>query len=180
MTDTATRTTTWTIDASHTSVEFSVKHMMFSNAKGRFSDVSGTITVDNEAIENSSVSVEIATASIDTRDEKRDGHLRSADFFDVENYPTITFTSTKVEPARGNDLKVTGDLTIRGVTMPVTLDVEINGEGVNPWGQRVMAATATTRISRKDFGLTWNAALESGGVLVGDDVKITIDLEANA
>ncbi len=180
MTDTAARTTTWTIDPVHTAVEFAVKHMMFATARGRFTEVSGTFTLDNEAIENSTVNVEIDAQSVTTNDEKRDGHLRSADFFDVENFPTLTFQSTKVERASSNNYKVTGDLTIRGVTRPAVLDVEVHGEGVNPWGQKVLGAAATTKVNRKDFGLNWNAALESGGVLVSDEVKIAIDLEANA
>jgi polyisoprenoid-binding protein YceI len=179
MTETATKTTIWTLDTAHSVVEFSVKHMMFATAKGRFSEFSGQIALDNEQIENSSVTVEIAAASIDTRDEKRDGHLKSADFFDAENHPTLTFTSTKVE-AKGDDLKVTGDLTIRGVTHPVVLEAEFNGKGVNPWGQQVISYSAKTKINRKDFGLNWNAALESGGVLVSDEVKIAIEIEANA
>jgi len=182
MTDTATATTTtaWTIDPSHSAVEFSVKHMMFATAKGRFSDVTGTITLDNEEVTNSAVDVEINAASIDTHDAKRDEHLKSADFFDVETYPTITFRSTKVESAGGSDLRVTGDLTIHGVTKEVVLDAKFNGQGTNPWGQGVLSYSATTTINRKDFGLNWNAALESGGVLVSDEVKITIEIEANS
>ena len=179
MTDTATRTTVWTIDPTHSAVEFSVKHMMFATAKGRFSDVSGTITIDNGNIENSAVDVTIGAASIDTRDEKRDGHLRSADFFDAENHPTLTFRSTRVE-RDGDDLKVSGDLTIRGVTRPVVLEAGYNGQGVNPWGQQVLSYSATAKINRKDFGLNWNAALETGGMLVGEEVKIQIELEANS
>jgi len=179
MTDTATQTTIWTLDTAHSVVEFSVKHMMFATAKGRFSEFSGQIALDNEHVENSSVTVEINAASIDTRDEKRDAHLKSADFFDVETYPTITFTSTKVE-AVGDDLKITGDLTLHGVTRPVVLEAEFNGKGANPWGQQVISYSATTKINRKDFGLNWNAALESGGVLVSDEVKISIEIEANA
>lgn len=180
MTDTATATTVWTIDPTHSSVEFSVKHMMFATAKGRFSDVKGTITLDNENVANSSVEVEIGAASVDTRDAKRDEHLKSADFFDVESHPTLTFTSTRVEPAGGSDLKVTGDLSMHGVTKEVVLDTEFNGQGTNPWGQGVISYTAHTKINRKDFGLNWNAALESGGVLVGEDVKIAIEIEANS
>lgn len=179
MTDTATRTTVWTIDNAHSAVEFAVKHMMFATAKGRFGTVSGTIEIDNQDLANSSVDVTIDAASIDTRDEKRDGHLKSADFFDVENHPAITFKSTKVVPD-GNDLKVHGDLTIRGVTHPVVLDAEYNGQGVNPWGQQVISYSATTKINRKEYGLNWNAALETGGMLVGDDIKISIEIEANA
>lgn len=180
MTDTAaTTTTTWTIDPSHSVVEFSVKHMMFATVKGRFTEVDGTITVDNANIANSSVDVTIGAASIDTRDAKRDEHLRSADFFDVETFPTLTFKSTSVE-AKGNDLKVTGDLTIHGVTKQVVLDSELNGQGTNPWGQQVISYSASTKINRKDYGLNWNAALESGGVLVSDEVKISIEIEATA
>jgi polyisoprenoid-binding protein YceI len=179
MTETATTTTVWTIDPAHSFVEFAVKHMVFATAKGRFSELSGQITLDEEQIENSSVAVEIAAASVDTHDEKRDAHLRSADFFDVETYPTLTFTSTKVV-AHGDDLKITGDLTIRGVTRSVVLDAELNGRGANPWGQQVLSYSATTKINRKDFGLNWNAALESGGVLVSDDVRIAIEIEANS
>lgn len=180
MTQTATATTVWTIDTSHSVVEFSVKHMMFATSRGRFSEVQGTITLDNEHVANSTVEVEIGAASIDTHDAKRDEHLRSADFFDVETFPTLTFRSTRVEPAGGSGLKVTGDLTIHGVTKEVVLDTELNGQGTNPWGQGVISYSAHTKINRKDFGLTWNAALESGGVLVSDDVRITIEIEANS
>ncbi len=179
MTDTATATTVWTIDNSHSAVEFAVKHMVFATAKGRFGNISGTIELDNENVANSTVNVTIDATSIDTRDEKRDGHLKSADFFDVENYPEITFRSTQVTPD-GDDLKVTGDLTVRGVTHPVVLDAEFNGIGKNPWGQQVISYSATAKINRKEFGLNWNAALETGGMLVGDDIKISIEIEANA
>jgi polyisoprenoid-binding protein YceI len=179
MTDTATTTTVWTIDPAHSVVEFSVKHMVFATAKGRFAEFTGTIELDNEHIENSSASVEIQAASVDTHDEKRNGHLKSADFFDVETYPTLTFTSTGVK-AHGDDLKITGDLTIRGVTHQVVLDAEFNGQGVNPWGQQVISYSAKTKINRKDYGLNWNAALESGGVLVSDEVKIAIEIEATS
>lgn len=172
-------TTTWTIDPSHSVVEFAVKHMVFATAKGRFSEFSGTITLDQDNIANSSASVEIAAASVDTRDAKRDEHLRSADFFDVENFPTLTFVSTGVQP-KGNDLSIAGNLTIHGVTRPVVLEAEFNGQGTNPWGKQVISYSASTKINRKDFGLNWNAALESGGVLVSDEVKITIEIEAIA
>jgi len=180
MTDTLTKTNVWTIDPVHSSVEFAVKHMMFATAKGRFSGVKGDIEIDRENLANSTVNVEIDAASVDTRDEKRDGHLKSADFFDVENFPTLTFASTAVEPASGADLTVTGDLTIRGVKRQVALAAEFNGEGTNPWGQSVIGYSATTKINRKDFGLYWNTALETGGVIVGDDVKITLEIEANS
>ncbi len=180
MTDTATATTVWTIDPAHSSLEFAVKHMMFTTAKGRFSGVKGEIVVDNENIANSAVKVEIDAATVDTRDEKRDEHLKAADFFDVVKFPALTFSSTNVEPAGGSELTVTGDLTIRGVTRQVVLDVEFNGEGRNPWGQSVIGYSATTKFDRTDFGLTWNAALETGGVLVSDDVKISIEIEATS
>lgn len=179
MTDTATTTTVWTIDHSHSVVEFAVKHMMFATVKGRFSDVSGAITIDHENLANSHVDVTIDAASVDTHDDKRNGHLRSADFFDTENHPALTFRSTRVVP-HGQDLTVTGDLTIRGVSHPAILDVEFNGQGVNPWGQQVISYSATTKINRKDYGLNWNAALETGGMLVGDEIKITIEIEANS
>lgn len=172
-------TTTWTIDPSHSVVEFSVKHMVFATAKGRFSEFSGAINLDSDNVANSSATVEIVAASVDTRDAKRDEHLKSADFFDVENFPTLTFTSTRVEP-KGDDLRIEGDLTIHGVTKPVVLEAEFNGQGANPWGQQVISYSASTKINRKDFGLNWNAALESGGVLVSDEVKISIEIEATA
>ncbi len=173
-------TTTWTIDATHSSVEFAVKHMMFSTAKGRFSDVKGTITLDEQDLTNSKVDVEIAVASIDTRDEGRDAHLRGPDFFDAERYPTATFRSTRVEPAEGNNLRVTGILQIRDVSREVVLDATLNGRGTSPFGPQVIGYSATTTINRKDFGLTWNAPLETGGVLVGEEVRISIDIEATS
>ncbi|MGB3329589.1 MAG: YceI family protein [Thermomicrobiales bacterium] len=171
--------TAYTIDAAHSSVEFAVKHMVFSTAKGRFNDFAGTINLDEGDLANSSVNVTIQAASIDTRDEGRNGHLKSADFFDVENYPTITFTSTAVKVTGDGEFNVTGDLTIRGVTKSVVLKAERTGEGVNPWGVKVVGFAAETKINRKDFDLNWNAALEAGGVLVADDVKISIEVEAN-
>jgi len=178
--DTASRTT-WEIDPKHSLVELSVKHMMFTTVKGRFGDVKGTIVIDDSNPANSSVEAEIAAASIDTREEQRDAHLRSADFLDAETYPTITFKSRRVEGARGSDsLKVTGDLTMRGVTRDVVLDTTLNGRGKNPQGQDVAGFTAETTINRKDFGLNWNAALESGGLLVSDAVKILIEVQASA
>lgn len=170
--------TVWAIDASHTVAEFGIKHMMVSTTKGRFADVQGTIELDEADIANSSVRVEIDVASIDTHDEKRDAHLRSPDFFDAENHPKITFVSTKIEPEKGDRFRVMGDLTIRGTTRPVVLDAEFGGRGTTPWGSEVIAYTASTQISRKDFGLTWNVGLEAGGVLVGDTVKISLEVEA--
>lgn len=178
-TESATGAQTWTIDPAHSLAEFGVRHMMVSTVKGRFKDVEGTLIIDDSDLSKSSVHVEIAAASIDTRDEKRDAHLRSADFLDADNYPTITFTSTKVEPRGANDLRVTGDLTIRGVTRPVELKATFNGRGKSPFGQEVIGYSATTSINRKDFGLVWNVGLETGGVLVGDEVKISLEVEAN-
>lgn len=170
--------TTWRIDPSHTTVEFAVKHMMFATAKGRFGDVAGTIVLDEGDVARSSVEVEIDAASIDSRDAKRDGHLRSEDFLHVEQYPLVTFRSSRVEPAGGERLLVVGDLTLRGVTREVTLRAEPAGRGTSPWGSEVIGFSASTQISRKDFGLSWNVALETGGWLVGDAVTVQIDLEA--
>jgi polyisoprenoid-binding protein YceI len=177
MTDTMTRTSTWAIDTSHSSVEFAVKHMMFSTVKGSFTEFSGQIVLDEQNIENSTVTVDIDPRSVNTRDEKRDEHLRDADFFGIEQNPTMTFVSTGIE-ADGDDLKITGDLTMNGVTREVVLDAEFNGRGMSPFGMEVIGYTAKTRINRRNFDMTWNAALEAGGMLVSEDVKITLDIEA--
>lgn len=176
----ATGMSAWSIDASHSGVEFAVKHMMVSTTRGRFGEFAGTITADDADPTRGSVTVEIAVASVDTRDAKRDEHLRSADFFDAAQFPTITFASKRIEPVNGgaDRLRVVGDLTIRGVSREVVLDAEFNGRGVNPWGQEVAGWTATTEIDRRDYGLTWNAALEAGGMLVSDTVKIALEIEA--
>lgn len=179
MTDTATRTTVWTIDPEHSVVEFSVKHLKIATVKGRFSDLTGQITVDHENIQNSSVDVEIGAASIDTRNENRDAHLRSADFFDVEVFPTLTLKSSRVEPD-GDDITITGDLTMHGITRQVVLDAKLNGQAADPTGQRIISYSARTELNRKDFGLTWNTTVETGGVLVGEDVRIDIDIQAYA
>jgi len=178
MTDTATTTTTWTIDSAHSVIEFAVKHMMFTTAKGRFQDFDGTITIDEQDVTNSIVDVTIKPGSISTQAEDRDNHLRGADFFDVETFPDVTFRGTSVESAGGDDLRVTGELTIRDVTRPVVLDAAFQGRGTNPWGQKVIGYEATTKFSRKAFGLGWNQALESGGVLVSDEVKLSLDIQA--
>lgn len=170
---------TWVIDNAHSSAEFSVRHMMVSNAKGRFSKVSGTFEFDETNPSASEVEATIDVSSINTHDEKRDGHLISPDFFDVAVYPTITFKSTKVEKKSDEKFVVEGDLTIRDVTKSVTLDVEYNGQGKNPWGITVAGFNAITAINRKDFGLNWNAALETGGVIVGENVKISLEIEGN-
>lgn len=173
--------TIWQLDPAHTSVEFAVKHMMFTTVRGRFTDVKGTITVDEENPDASMVEVEIGVASLDTGVEDRDKHLRSADFFDVENYPTLTFRSKRVEGAmkeEGDKFKVIGDLTMRGKTMEVTLDAVFQGTGTDPWGGTRAGFSATAMIDRRDWGLQWNQALETGGVLVGNNVKLEIEAQA--
>jgi polyisoprenoid-binding protein YceI len=167
----------WTIDASHTNASFSVRHLMISNVKGQFTELSGDADYDPENPEAARISVSIDVASVHTREEKRDAHLRSADFFDVEKFPKMTFESKKVTK-KGEGLEVAGELTIRGTTKPVTLVVEeITAEHGDPWGNRRVGATASTKIKRSDFGITWNAALEAGGVVVGDEIKIHLDVE---
>ena len=170
-------TGTWTIDASHSEVGFSVRHLGISKTRGRFGAFTGTLQVDAENPANSSVQVEIDATSIDTKDAGRDEHLRSADFFDAEQFPTLSFRSTAVRGA-GSDWTVEGELTIRGVTRPVVLDTELVGLQKDPWGNDRVGFAATTEINREEFGLTWNAALETGGVLVGKTVKIHLDVEA--
>jgi polyisoprenoid-binding protein YceI len=174
---TATGVTTWKIDPAHTQVEFAVKHMMITTVKGRFSEVTGEIQFDEGNLANSKVNIDINVASIDTREAQRDTHLRSADFFDVEKFPKITFRSTAILGAH-DEFKLTGDLTIHGVTRRVTLDVTHAGRGKDPWGGERIGFSATGKIKRGDFGLTWNAALETGGFLVGDEVKLSLDVEA--
>ena len=171
--------TTWNIDPVHTTAEFKVRHMMITNVKGHFKPVTGVITIDEADISKSHVEASIDAASIDTREPDRDTHLRSADFLDVEKFPTLTFTSTRVTPNGKADLEVEGDLTIHGVTRKVTFAVEGPSEpGKDPWGNTRIGLSATTKFNRKDFGLTWNAALETGGILVGDEVTITLDVQA--
>jgi polyisoprenoid-binding protein YceI len=167
----------YAIDPTHSSVNFSVRHLMVSNVRGEFTKVSGTVEFDPQKPESSTIEATIDAASINTRDTQRDAHLKSADFLDVEKFPTMTFRSKKIAMRSGGG-KVTGDLTIHGVTREITLDVEGPTEEIkDPWGKQLMGASATAKLSRKDFGLTWNATLETGGVMVGDEVKITIDLE---
>ena len=174
-------TTSWTIDPAHSSVEFAVKHMMFTTVRGRFKDVKGTILVDEQNPDHSTVNVEIAAASLDTGVADRDGHLRSADFLDVEQHPTLTFRSKRVEGAmkkEGDQFRVTGDLTIRGTTFEVTLDCVYEGTGKDPWGGIRAGARATARIDRREWGLKWNQALETGGVLVANEVRIEVEVQA--
>ena len=167
----------WTIDASHSQVTFSVRHMMISNAQGRFENFTGVVDFNEENPTASSVSVEIAADSINTRDAQRDGHLKSPDFLNTAEFPTLTFKSTRVEKTDDNHGKIYGDLTIRGVTHPVVLDTEYAGSAKSPWGTTSAGFSATTKISRKEWDLNWNVALETGGFLVGDQVNINIDLE---
>jgi polyisoprenoid-binding protein YceI len=170
--------TTWQIDPAHTEVGFSVKHLMISTVRGRFAGVKGTIVFDEVNPASSSAEVEIDTATIDTRAEQRDAHLRSADFFEVEKYPTMTFRSRRVERLGNGRYRIIGDLTIRDVTREVVLDATDEGRGRDPWGGDRLGFSATTTIDRSDFGLTWNQALETGGVLVSNEIKISIDIEA--
>ena len=167
---------TWTIDTSHSTVGFVARHMMVAKVRGRFKDFSAEIVIaENPA--DSRVDATVQMASVDTNDEARDNHLRTNDFFDIENHPTMTFTSTSLEGA-GTDFELHGDLTIKGVTRPVTFDLEVGGVAKDPWGNTKAGFTASTTVNRKDFGLTYNAALETGGVLIGDKVTIELDIEA--
>ena len=169
---------TWQIDPNHSSAQFAVRHLAISTVRGAFTKVSGTVAFDDKDISKSSVDVTIDAASVDTRVEGRDKDLRSDHFFDVEKYPTLTFKSTKVEQGEAGKLRVTGDLTIHGVTKSVVLDVEGPSAPVkDPWGNQRMAVNASTKINRQDFGVKWNAKMDNGGLVVGDDVAITIDAE---
>jgi polyisoprenoid-binding protein YceI len=169
--------TDWTIDAAHSHVEFAVRHLMISTVKGRFTDVKGSVRSDDSDPAKGDVDITIGVASIDTREPQRDAHLRSADFLDAERFPSITFRSRRIEDPRTNKFRLLGDLTIHGVTREVALDVTSEGRAKDPWGGERAGFTATTTIKRSEFGLTWNQALETGGVLVGDDVKVSIDVE---
>ena len=169
--------TTWNIDPSHSNAQFSVRHLMISNVKGEFTQVSGQIFFDPQKPETLSAEATIDVSTINTREPDRDKHLKSADFFDVATFPTITFKSRQAAKGPGG-LKLTGDLTIHGITREVTLDLEGPTPPVkDPWGNTRVGASATTKINRKEFGLTWNQALETGGFLVGDEIKITVDVE---
>ena len=177
-TTTKTATATWNIDPAHSVVEFKVKHMMISNVKGQFAKVTGVLTLDESDLTDSHVEALIEAASIETRDAQRDAHLKSADFFDVEKFPALSFKSTRVSPVGDGELAVEGDLTIRGVTRKVVFSVEgPTPPAKDPWGNTRVAVSATTKINRKDFGLTWNTALETGGILVGDEVTLALDVE---
>jgi polyisoprenoid-binding protein YceI len=171
-------TTTWNIDPAHSAADFKVKHMMISNVKGSFSGLSGVLTEHATDSTLSSIDASIPVATVATGDAQRDGHLKSADFFDAEKYPTMNFKSTKVTKRGEAEYEVTGDLTIHGVSKPVTFAVDgPSAPGKDPWGNTRIGLSATTRINRKDFGLGWNAALETGGFLVGEEVAITLDVQ---
>jgi len=169
---------TWTIDPDHSNIGFKVRHLMVSNVKGSFDKHTGSVDINDKDITKSKVEVSIDTNSINTNVQKRDEHLRSADFFDVAKFPTMTFVSKKVAKAGKDRLKVTGDLTLHGITKEVVLDVEqLSKESKDPWGNLRRGTTASTKINRKDFGLVWNKALETGGVAVGEEVTITLEIE---
>jgi polyisoprenoid-binding protein YceI len=171
-------TTVWNIDPAHSAAEFKVRHMMIANVKGHFPQISGVLTLDESDLAKSTVEASIEAASIETRDSQRDAHLRSADFFDVEKFFTLRFKSTGLGIVRDGELSVEGDLTIRGITRRVSFAVEgPTPPTKDPWGNTRVAVSATTRINRKDFGLTWNTTLETGGILVGDEVTITLDVK---
>jgi len=174
---TQTATGTWTIDPAHSIAEFAVKHMVVTTVKGRFRELEGTLQIDEARPENSSVSASVDVASIDTSVADRDAHLRSDDFFNAEKYPKITFRSTRVERVDDTHFKVVGGLTIRDVIREVVLDGEYEGQIDDPWGNRRAGFTATTQISRKEFGVRWNQLIESGGAVVSDSVKITLHIE---
>ena len=166
----------WQIDASHSTAEFAVKHLMIATVKGRFGGISGTITTGAEP----SVVAEIDATTIDTREPKRDAHLRSADFFDVDRFPSLTFRSRKIDDVREGGFRLIGELTMRGVTKEIALEVTEEGRAADPWGGSRVAFSGTAKLDRRDFGLTWNHALETGSVLVGNDVRITLEIEAVA
>ena len=167
------------IDGAHTSVEFVGRHLMITKVRGRFSDVRGRITIAEEP-ENSHVEVEIGVASVSTGNDDRDAHLKNADFFDVDHYPTITFASTGVKPLRDNTWELAGDLTVHGTTKPVTLQVDFDGGGASPMGDERIGFSAATEVNREDFGLTWNVSLETGGLLVGKTARIELAVQAIA
>ena len=174
----ATSVSTWNLDATHTVAEYKVRHMMISFVKGKFSGLSGVLNLDESDYTRSSVKVSIPSASVNTVDEKLNAHLREADFFDVEHYPTLTFQSTSIRSTGNQDYAVDGDLTIRGVTKPIILNVtDVSGPSKDPWGNQRIGLSGSAKVDRREFGLEWNAALELGGVLVGEEVTITIDVQ---
>lgn len=177
MTKAQTATSTWTIDPAHSVAEFAVKHMMVSTFKGHFRSLEGTVYLDEETPANSSVTASVDVAGVDTQTPDRDAHLRSDDFFNAEQYPKMTFRSTRVEQVDEDNWKVAGDLTIRDVTKEVVLDTEYEGRILDPWGNERIGFTARTELSRKEFGVRWNTLIESGGVVVGDRVRVELHIE---
>ena len=174
----ATALSTWNIDPAHSAAEFKVRHMMISNVKGKFSGLSGSLKLDETDYTHSSIEVSIPSASVSTVDDKLDAHLKNEDFFDVKKFPTLTFKSTSIRSTGDHDYEVTGDLTIRGVTKSVTLSVnDLSEPSKDPWGNLRIGLSGSAKVNRKDFGLVWNAPLEFGGVLVGDEVTITLDVQ---
>jgi polyisoprenoid-binding protein YceI len=167
----------WQLDKAHSSINFSVRHMMISTVRGRFEEFDGAFDVNEADPTRSKIEVQIQVASINTKEAQRDGHLKSPDFFDVEKYPTITFKSKRVEPVGNEKVRLVGDLTIKDISKEVVLDVEYAGQAKSPWGTINAGFNAQTKINRKDWGLTWNVALETGGMLVGDEITISIELE---
>ncbi len=178
VTDTHSTTSTWTVDKAHSSVEFAVKHMVITTVRGRFTNFDVNLAFDENHPELSSVEAKIDASTIDTRNADRDTHLRSPDFLQAEQFPFLTFKSTRIEPLGQGSYRIVGDLTIRDVTREAVLDAVFAGVGKSPWGQQVAGFSADTRINRKDFNLNWNVALETGGWLVGEEVKISLELEA--
>lgn len=170
--------TKWALDPSHSSVDFSVKHMMFATVKGSFNEYSATIEADPNDLTTANIEFNVVLGSVDTNSEDRDNHLRSADFFDVENHPTMTFKATNIVKTDDNEYDVTGDLTLHGVTNSETFAVTFGGSGKDPWGNEKAGFSVEGKIKRSDYGLTWNAALETGGVLVGDQIKISLEIQA--
>jgi polyisoprenoid-binding protein YceI len=169
---------TWKLDPAHSAAEFKVKHMMISNVKGSFKGLSGDLTLHEPDHTLTKIDASVDVSTVNTGDPQRDGHLKSGDFFDVEKFPTMTFKSTKVVPEGGGDFTVTGDLSLHGVTKSLTFEVEgLSAPAKDPWGNTRIGLSATAKINRKDFGLTWNSALETGGVLVGEDVSVTLDVQ---
>lgn len=168
----------WALDPAHSSIDFSVRHMMIAKVKGSFNNFTASIEADPTDLTTANVEFSVELASVDTRNEDRDNHLRSADFFDVENHPNMTFTSTSIEKTGEGEYDLTGDLTIRGVTRSETFTVTFEGTGKDPWGNEKVGFNAEGKIKRSDYGLTWNAALETGGVLVGDEIKVSLEIQA--
>lgn len=178
MTSTTATFSIWNLDAVHSAAGFKVRHMMISHAKGEFSGLSGVLKLDEADYARSTVEASIPVTTLRTGDDSRDDHLKNADFFDVERFPTMTFASTDIKSTGGRDYAVTGDLTIRGVTKSVILTVEdVSEPSKDPWGNQRIGLSGSTKVNRKDFGLTWNSALESGGMLLGDEVTITLDVQ---